>query len=91
MQFAIAGIQATMQQTVAREMGQQKLHLISQDAAARQIDVLSMGRYKGHRPKLHSSLFRRAAAFMVITPFAGGHHILPDIPSALADWLDVIA
>tara|TARA_Y100001960_G_scaffold321596_1_gene396634 strand:+ start:1524 stop:1742 length:219 start_codon:yes stop_codon:yes gene_type:complete len=72
-------------------MCHQKFHLVSEDTATRQIDVLSMGRHKGHGPQLHPGLFRCAIAFMMITPLASGHHIPPDIPPALAERFYVIS
>ena len=71
-------------------MRQEKLHLVSQDTTARQVDVLGMRRYKGHREQLHSGLFRQTVTFVVITPLAGGHDILPNISAALAQGLYVI-
>ena len=71
-------------------MRQQKLHLVGQYAATRQVDVLGMRRHKGHREQLHSRLFRQTVTFVVITPLAGGHDILPNIPAALTQGLYVI-
>ena len=71
-------------------MRQQKLHLIRQYAAARQVDVLCMRRHKGNREQLHSGLFRQTVTFVVITPLAGGYDILPNITAALTQRLYVI-
>ena len=91
MQFAIAGIQATMQQTVSREMGQQKLHLVGQDSPTREINVLGMRRHERYSQKLHSGFFGRAAAFMMIASFARSDDILPNIPAAFTERLYVIS
>ena len=71
-------------------MCQQEIHLIVQNLAPLQIDVLRMGRAKRDRKQLHARLFRRPAGLVVIASFTGGDDIDPTILTALAQRVDVI-
>ena len=91
MQFAIDGIQATMQQTVAWEMGEQELHLVGQDSSARKINVFGVCRHKRHSQKFHSGFLGRATPLVVIASLARGDNILPNVPAAFAEGFYVVA
>jgi len=91
MRIAIAGVQATMQQTVARKMRYQKFHLVSQDPSAREINVLGVCWHKRHRQKLHSGFFGRATPLVVIASFACSDDILPNVPATFAEGFYVVA
>ena len=79
------------QNTVAREMCQQEVHLIVQNLASLQIDVLRMGRTERDRQQFHARLFGRSAGLVVIASFTGGDNIYPAVLSTLAQWVDMVS
>ena len=72
-------------------MGLKKFHLIGQDAATLQIDILGVCRHERNGQQLYARLFRGAAGLVVIAPLAGRHHIVPCIQPALTQGSDMIA
>ena len=91
MRIAIAGVQATMQQTVARKMRQQKFHLVSQDPSAREINVLGVCRHKRHRQEPAFQLLRACDGLVVIAPLACSDDILPKVLATFAEGFYVVA
>jgi len=78
------------QNAVAREMGQQEIHLVSQDFAALQVDVFRMCRREWNGQQFHPCLFRCPAGFVVIAAFACGDHVSPGIQTVLAQGFDMV-
>ena len=72
-------------------MGQQEIHLVGQDLAALQVDILGVGRCEGNGQQFHAGLFRCSAGLVVVASLAGCHHVYPGILPALAEWIDMIA
>lgn len=71
-------------------MCQQEIHLIIQDLASLQIDILRMGWAKRDRKQLHARLFRRPASLVIVAALTGGDDIDPTILAALGQGVDVI-
>ena len=72
-------------------MRQQKLHLVSQDFASLEVNVLGVCRGEGNREQLHTRLLRCLTRLVVIAAFAGGDHVGPDIQPTLADRFYMVA
>lgn len=86
------GLQAESftQRTRTREMGAQKRHLICQDIAALEVDVLGMSRGEWNSQQLHSCLLRCSARFVVVAPNTRGDDVGPSVLAAFAKRRHVI-
>jgi hypothetical protein len=72
------------------ELRAQKFHLVRQDTAIAQEQVLRQVGNVRNSEQGHVGLFRGSPAFMGITAAAGRHHIGPMITPASGDGFDVI-
>ena len=71
-------------------MGRQEFHLIGQDSAISQNEVLPQ---RGHIRSVqqgHFGLFGCATAFSQVARAACGHHIHPGVDPLLGEWNDVL-
>ena len=79
------------QRAGAREVAAQELHLVCQDVAPHQEDVLGMGRGEGDGQELHPRRLRGAPGLVVVAAHAGGDHVVPTVAAAQAQGPDVVA
>ena len=74
----------------ARNVGEEILHLVGEDASAFKVDVFRVGRYERYGDELHRRLFGRAPTFEIVAATAGRCDITPSVSSALRNRRDVI-
>ncbi len=71
-------------------LSQQELHLIGENAAIAEQQILRPGRRKRYRQQGHLRFVRSAVVLATVTTAAGGHHIGPDIPALARNGNDVV-
>jgi uncharacterized repeat protein (TIGR01451 family) len=69
----------------------QELHLVRQDAAVAQDEVLPQAGHVGRVQQAHAGLLGRAAALAVVAGAAGRHHVHPVVLAVLGEGDDVLA
>src|SRR5438270_12554999 len=79
------------QSRVGRDVLLQELHLIRQDAAVGEDQVLGLVRDVRRIEELHAAFLRQAVAFMAVAVPAGGHHVHPRVAAAARERRDVVA
>jgi len=91
--FAIEQVtgQPRMQWTRARDMREQILHLIRQNAAPLEVYVLGVGRRERHGDQLQCCLLWRTATLEVIAASACRRNIVPGVRAAVGNWRNVVA
>ena len=72
-------------------MRQQELHLVVENLATLQIDILRMGWAERNRKQFHTGLLGGSACLVVITTLTGGDDIHPAVLSALAKRVDMVS
>jgi len=72
-------------------MRHQKLHLVRQDTAVAQDEVLPQRGLIGRVQQRHTRLLRRAVALAVVARFTRRHHIHPRVRATLANRANVFA
>ena len=91
LRFAAAGILGEVEAARTRDAGQQVFHLVGQDAAIAQDEVLVPVGHLGHIQQWHVCLLGRAAAFAGIAVAAGGDRVGPGVTATARDRHHVIA
>ena len=86
-----AFLNTSAQNTVSREMGQKKLHLVIEDLTPLQVNVLSMCGAKGDSQQFHTCLLRCATCLVVITTFAGSDDVYPAVLTTLTQGVNMIS
>ena len=71
-------------------MRHQKLHLVRQDTAVTQDEVLPQRRLIRRVKQRHARLLRRAVALAVVARFTRRHHIHPRVRATLANGANVL-
>ena len=72
-------------------MRQQELHLVVENLASLQIDILCMGGAERDCKQLHTSLLGGSACLVVVASLTGGDNIHPAVLPALAKRVDMIS
>src|SRR5437764_13075472 len=79
------------QSRMRRDVLLQELHLVRQDAAVGEDQVLGLVRDVGGVEELHARLFRQAVPLVAVAVPAGAHHVHPGVPAAARKRRDVVA
>ena len=75
---------------MGRHLAGKKVHLVCQDAAVGQDQILGFVGYIGGEQQLHAGLLWRAATLALVAGAAGGHHVHPDVLAALGNRVHMI-
>src|SRR5262245_21960446 len=79
------------QPRVRRDVLLQELHLVRQDAAIGEDEVLGLVRHVGRVEQLQPALLRQPVPLVPVAVPAGGDHVHPGIAPAAREGRDVIA
>src|SRR5258706_1969255 len=74
-----------------RDVLLQEVHLVGEDAAVGENQVLGLVRDVGRVEKFHAGLLRQAVALAAVAMAAGRDHVHPGVAPAARERLDVVA